>query len=520
MVDQAATPFYQPLNTTALSDKPLSRILVLSDLHLSAGKSPATLLWDRLENFTADADLEALLTEKRIAAQTRNTRVLLVINGDFIDFLRITRTPDESDLRRWRDELDWVASEPDSPVRDGVLDDFDAFAGKWRQYVLDGKRLRLTKEENGIRSEERFGLKTQDYKSVFRLLLTMEGHPRLFRSLTEWMGAGHPLMILTGNHDPEFDQDLVQIYLRRKLEQLATSLEANVTNFSSLLHFYSHGIELDETIRIEHGHRYEWYTATEEEWLDQRTQEIMLPAGSLFNRYLLNQMETVVPYLDNVKPSTRVITFLLMKHRVQFLGILGQLMETVWRLFRKKGARRLILQGFFTLATSLIPLIYVLWLGFSLDWQSGSLLIQLWESITWLGVRMPRIVSIVPTGIAWLACFLIQSKLTSHFELDTLIANMSSGFGNQETPEQYHAIIGHTHQPTIQQWNQQGIRYHNSGTWTPVFQYESGVVQDDLTRTYVDLQKTENNGWQAELKRWIPHVNTEAEVILTEEHTE
>ncbi len=129
---------------------------------------------------------------------------------------------------------------------------------------------------------------------------------------------------------------------------------------------------------------------------------------------------------------------------------------------------------------------------------------------------MPRILTIVPTGIVWGVCFFMKTKLTSHFEMDKLKDNMSSGFGNHESPEDCHAVIGHTHQPTIQWWNQQGIRFHNSGTWTPVFQYESGIVRDDLTRTYVDLQKSADHRWQAELKRWIPYVNTEAEVILTE----
>ncbi len=207
MVNHTAGPFYQPLDTSTLSDQPLSRILILSDLHLSTGQLPETLLWDRLENFTADADFDTLLTEKRTAAQIQTSKALLVINGDFIDFLRITRIPGEDDLRRWRDELELVASEPNSAVRDGVLEDFDTFARQWRKYVLqeNSSRLRqwLTTEGKAFRSEQRFGLKTQDYKSVFRLLLTIEGHPRLFRSLAAWLGAGHPLLILTGNHDSD-----------------------------------------------------------------------------------------------------------------------------------------------------------------------------------------------------------------------------------------------------------------------------------------------------------------------------
>src|SRR6516164_9184839 len=76
-------------------------IFVISDLHMAAGLN-ANHNYDGTENFFADRSLSRFLQhiKRRIPGGKAG---LLVINGDFVDFLRIRNTPaTESDFSAWR----------------------------------------------------------------------------------------------------------------------------------------------------------------------------------------------------------------------------------------------------------------------------------------------------------------------------------------------------------------------------------------------------------------------------------
>jgi predicted phosphodiesterase len=93
---------------------------------------------------------------------------------------------------------------------------------------------------------------------------------------------------------------------------------------------------------------------------------------------------------------------------------------------------------------------------------------------------------------------------------------MSRRFDATRGGETRYAIYGHTHRPTKQRWDGNLIHL-NSGTWTPVFEYESGHVRNDLTLTFVELNEKAGN-WKAKLLRWEPMNRAASAVILMEPH--
>ena len=529
---QTASPqdFFRSLEKVGINPKSISQVLVVSDLHLSQGVSQKTKLWDRRENFTADEAFDAFLAQKRENARQSGASPLLVINGDFIDFLRITRVPEGEELHPWREALDRVTKDKLPDQNERALEDFDRFARAWQKYVLNRRWWHILtppyREKRSLRSEARYGLRTQDFKTVYRLLVAFEGHSKLFDALTNWLGAGFPLAIVTGNHDPELDQALTEACLRYHLEELAKRQNTPRTDFSKTLAFFPHGIEIAERIRIEHGHRYEWHTQTHDKWLKESTQEIELPAGSLYNRYLINRMEIEVPYLDNVKPNTRVITHLVKHHPIRTLKLLGQLFRTVWRLMFKRGARRLIALGAFSVARILLPLLYSVWGVYIAFQQAGDsfqplpFLRQLFWGPDLTGGQLPLLPILLI--VVWIFDRICK-RMRPHFSLDVVKVEMTRGMPPHPTPApsvdgiggegKRYAICGHTHRPTIQFWYQENTIYLNAGTWTPVFEYDSGLVREDLTMTFVELKKEKEN-WEAELLRWVPFVNVQTEPIL------
>jgi 3',5'-cyclic AMP phosphodiesterase CpdA len=380
--------FYAKVSRNELEALNIRQILVVSDLHISEGYSPENFYWNRRENFTADAAFADFLQAKSAAVRQSHSRLWLIINGDFIDFLRIIDTPKpkddgEDDLEQWGQVLAHITREKLPRQRRRVLTAFGEFAERWRYYIFGRQPRGLWPSD--IRDEFTYGLKTHDFKSIYRLMLAQRGHRAIFRALAQWLADGHFVTIIPGNHDPEFDQELVQAgllwmleneaqraqRLRRPVEyMLADSFEFGnselsahdeneaehdfawdapmpvwkidtqagaftpAPDFSKRLKFEKHGLEIDSKIRLEHGHRFEWITSTNEQQFDPERhphQEIFLAPGSLFNRYLVNHIEMQIPYLDNVKPSTLVINFLMKHHPLRFLKLLGKVLTAGFR---------------------------------------------------------------------------------------------------------------------------------------------------------------------------------------------
>ncbi len=491
--------FYAPLRISDFGGRPVTQALVVSDLHLCEGRLPESLYLHRLENFTADEAFAAFLKQKREQAAKAGTRTLLVINGDFIDFPRIVRVPQgETDLLAWQEELENIpAEELHHRKHAEMLADFSEFDKSWRKYILIPSRWRrrfwfFSKTGRALRSETRYGLRTQDFKSIYRMKTVYEGHREVFQALADWLKAGFPIVMLVGNHDPEMEQELVQAWLHAKL--------ANIAGSAKLLQFHRDGIELDRAIRIEHGHRFEWHTATRAEWLDPKTQEVFMPAGSLFNRYLVNKIEFVVPYLDNVRPNTRVVTHLLHNKTVEAFKLTGTLLKTICRLIGKKGASKLIGLGALNLLSLLLPVGYLAWVLISKAWHLDYLV---------LGFSALAVMGLV------LLLRNAAKKLSPHFSLVEVRKRMTENFA-AENGRKHYAVCGHTHSPESELWKTENVEYINSGTWVLIFEYESGVARDDLTKTFVEFNRDEDGDWQGKLKRWAPRPEGESKVILIE----
>src|ERR1700689_5364307 len=95
----------------------------------------------------------------------------LIINGDFIDFLRITDYPDSPrDFNEWLQILNFVGinNYPNTSALDASI---------------------------AIEKKEGYGLKTNDFKSVWKLHVSADGHAKVFEALADWLAEGHKMII-------------------------------------------------------------------------------------------------------------------------------------------------------------------------------------------------------------------------------------------------------------------------------------------------------------------------------------
>src|SRR4051812_30624861 len=73
------------------------RLLVASDLHLGSGLDPVTGTWAATENFLADDAFAAWLHHYGQGPQD----TLLVLNGDILDWVRVSEVPGDDDFEAW-----------------------------------------------------------------------------------------------------------------------------------------------------------------------------------------------------------------------------------------------------------------------------------------------------------------------------------------------------------------------------------------------------------------------------------
>lgn len=269
-------------------------LLIVSDLHLGEGRHPDTRKFSPKEDFFFDEEFARFLDYYCDQTRWPAKKWHLIINGDFFDFLQVT-------------------SYLDAPA----------------QFSRDPKH-------------PEYGLGCGEQETVYKLRKIMKGHRPFFEALAGFVAAGNVVTIGKGNHDVEFHYDAVRAAFLEELRALrAEKLARQASNdrarkleringdaiFFTDWFYYEKGL-----LWVEHGNQYDelnnfkyWLAPLLPDlpgWDPKRKDEIDLPWGSLFVRYLFNRIETKEPFADNIKPQTRFVRWFLTRHPVKALRFL------------------------------------------------------------------------------------------------------------------------------------------------------------------------------------------------------
>jgi UDP-2,3-diacylglucosamine pyrophosphatase LpxH len=192
-------------------------ILVISDLHLGEDLRPGVTNVSYLRHLAKlERELEAFLAHHTTHREGGRPWTL-VVNGDMVDFMSVMILPD--------------GAKPDP------ADHHD--------------------EEDRL-----YGLGFGEKQSQKKLEQVIVRHKGVFRRLAEFVHAGNELVIVVGNHDPEFYYESVQRTLVEWLCGLAVGAgaedEQRIT-FAARIQFCPWFYYQENLIYVEHGHQYDEY---------------------------------------------------------------------------------------------------------------------------------------------------------------------------------------------------------------------------------------------------------------------
>lgn len=431
-------------------------VYVVSDLHIARGKDSSGN-YVGTENFFYDEEFARFL--RKIDRTSLGSPALLVINGDFADFLRVTDIPQGK-----------------------------ASFAEWSRFL---SRIGITKSEEELarsitKKEHDDGLKTHEFKSVWKLMTLAVGHHEMFVALADWLAKGNEVIILKGNHDLEWTwtgvRNAFRVILADRMSELdpTRSYEEHVESLVSGLGFIDRAMLLNNELYIEHGHRYDPFSMVrpaDTDYLNEKREELNLPLGSFFNRYVINKIELSYPYYDNVRPRASLLPMLVREKLPLAIKLLFWHVPFVLRVLPKKQyawpvIRPAVLFVFFVL----LPVGFVLY-------ELYQMLKPMLDSSP-LQSEASTVASQVSSflkGTSGMIASYLVARLFAYLKLEEPVTLAPEAtMLMKKVKEAKYYVMGHTHYP--EQFVSDNNKYFfNSGTWIPMVENTSSAIKSDKT---------------------------------------
>lgn len=409
-------------------------IAAVSDLHLSQGWDPLTGRIHPLEDFFFDTSFARFLMWLDEESLLNRRKWRLVIAGDMVDFLQIISLPED-----------------------------DVFT---------------------LRPRERdYGLGTSTAKTIWKMGVMARGHKVLFRALGRFLASGHRLAVISGNHDVEWSIPAVQEAFREVMSGFIPTgdLDRNRIVRDGITFcpwfYYEPGL-----VWIEHGHQYDGINSFDwflHPWLPD-SDELMLPAGSFFVRYLFNKVEQADPFADNIKP----MSVYLRKYALRLFSS-GQIRQGLRSFLNILGK----VKGFKEEKRK------------ALEEQQCQ---KMFREAERFGIARTDLEAV---RRLWMPCHLYNKGFA---------ANMRSFFTTEDVNRYQHTaaalhkivktpyiIFGHTHEADLQPLSEvAGGEYVNCGSWTKIFNENLTERLIKSEQEFVFVRILKNGGAKMELMAW------------------
>jgi UDP-2,3-diacylglucosamine pyrophosphatase LpxH len=470
-----------------LSDNPPQEIFVISDLHLGRGRNPETGRFSRTENFLSDQAFSRFLDYA-----SPGPGKLLFINGDAFDFVRICQYPRKDE-------------------------EFE----EWSEFL---KRLGVEKEPAALaisKVEKKFGLETDDYKSAWKLLQIANGHREFFQALAKWINGGGTLLFSKGNHDLELYWPLV----RKALQELLRRGGAGDQVLSSQMFYCDDWVRI-ANVYFEHGHKYDPQQRVDESdkspVLPGNPGQLKLPLGIFVNRYLINQLEKLEPFLSAVRPTEKILWMLLRTHPLSAIAMLFRSLRFIRRAFQTSHVRDFFWYAVY-IGSLAVPFLTVLAIAgifafarlrdfFITRHPMGSM------GLGVLGILAPYLAAAFREFVRWLGR---KKRRPAQVGEDDMARGVFASMKKLKFPtfSCMYAVMGHTHDQDIQRLpglDGGATLYLNTGTWIPVWPDDRPDLEGQVLFPFVHFRLEASQEYKHKYLEWRDDRGKPAESYILE----
>ena len=500
-------------------------IIVISDLHLSEGIDKDTGKISRNEDFFFDNEFSNFI-DYLIVQKDKSFN--LIINGDFFDFLQV------------------IITDKNKPIK----------KNKHYELKINDKVFKLRE------SEKEFGLGTDEEKSALKMRVIAEGHRKFFKALYKFLINGNTLSIIKGNHDvelywngvkEEFKNQIVMAGLNKKEKNVKNIRnnkrkleEEHIKDIKKRINFYP-WIYYDSGIYIEHGNQYEKINSFEY-FLNPtlpkpNDNRIYLPLGSYFVRYFFNKIEVISPFVDNIKPVTNYISWVIKNKIFHFFKIIVKYTLLLFKVLKKDrdfneekmkeikdiddyrlnkiskefNLEIIKLRKIYDMKETpiiknkfeLLKLMYRdLSLGFMFVVLSGILFYYLWS---YFELLRPLFILFILIIFYYLPS-IINSIMSPYKSNKNYLRDKAKNIYKNLDDKVENIVFGHTHNPDIFKISDR-CYYYNTGTWTPLFIEEERVLKQNIQFPFLYI----SNGKKPELLNWNNNTGEPEPLKLFEE---
>jgi len=496
-------------------------LLIVSDLHLSEGLNPETAKFSNLEDFLFDDAFARFLRYHEEAKEQPDfggRPWTLILNGDLLDFLQVVSLPGKGRLLQAVKGLD-------SP-------------------------------QSLSRNERDYGLGTTAEESEWKLGRIARGHQRFFAALGWFVARGNRVAVVKGNHDVEFYwpqvrerfvKEVKRAYARERLT-LDPDLAVAPADLGARIHFYPWFYHEPGRVYVEHGGQYEAVNHFRDyvnPVLPDDPKRIELPWGSLFVRYVLNEVEDEHPFADNVKPASRYLGWAFENDPIGTIELVVArgylLLRAYWNILLKRASSALraqrgqgqsqgtthgslppdVTREIEALAKRRVDAVWLEWVGATIrGLLSASMILIITTFLVLAGLTLVEDLSwttAVYLGAAVLGYFLRRGLKRSFdyiLESDYLlgVARELNLILKPDHAVRY-LVFGHSHRVAIEKLGKQ-TWYVNTGAWVPVYAQE-GPIEGRETLTFFRLAWGRKG--PPELLHWDDAAGAPARVVLREE---
>ncbi|MGH9763294.1 MAG: hypothetical protein ACREDR_46640, partial [Blastocatellia bacterium] len=262
--------------------------------------------------------------------------------------------------------------------------------------------------------------------------------------------------------------------------------------------FVDHAALIDDDFYIEHGHPYDPLTRVVGLDTVNGGEELNIPLGSFFNRYLRHCLESQFPYLAKVRPTQNILPLMLKNRFLSGIRLLAGHLIVIFRTAPRQYIRYIFGQHIIW-RVLLIFLIVI----------SGPALL-LWYQGATHDAPVIRIIEWVVMIVAAYAAIqgLTYAQLS---EPDSLAKFARHQFTEHST---YRLItFGHTHNPD--QFRKGERWFYNTGTWIPIIETSATNVRSERTFTFIHLTHDSDGKLQpGVLMRWDDQAQRSDPMVL------